>query len=209
MRVDFAERKRVEDEDRAIRLGRLATDHNSQLSEMDRQHGLRLAQIAEQEAKELKEHDDAYDLQLLALGVHTSKLEAEQKRHYAEAERLYAEHLAAEKKLFDGFMQGPAPLNPFIPPGQFPNLGGGTPTTPTPPPTAGASSMLSNGGAGLNAPTAATSSMSNSRSLSVTLGSGAVQVFAAPGQNPEQIAAAVDARLATILRNAVPGGYFQ
>ena len=69
--------------------------------------------------------------------------------------------------------------------------------------------MLSNGGAGLNAPTAATSSMSNSRSLSVTLGSGAVQVFAAPGQNPEQIAAAVDARLATILRNAVPGGYFQ
>lgn len=122
MKDAFAAQTAQEDEERAIRLGRQAEDHAAQLAEMDRAQGERIAQIREREAEAIIETNRAYDVRLQAEGVFNAKLEAEQRRHQAQAELDYATHIATLDAIVKGQVQGPSPLNPMITPGQFPSL---------------------------------------------------------------------------------------
>jgi hypothetical protein len=124
MEADFELRKEREDEDRAIRLERLAIDHNDQLNEQARAHELRLQQITAQEAAETAAETAAHDARMLELGAHNEKLAAEQRRYEAQALADYKAHTDALKRVWDSLnqMQGPAPLNPMITPGSFPRL---------------------------------------------------------------------------------------
>lgn len=130
MQADQALRQQREDEDRATRLRRMAEDHNLQLAELARQNALRLTQIDEQEALELAKEKEAFGDSLAGLGIFTDAWLARQRRWQAEGLVLLNEYIEAQKRLFMGNVQGPAPKNPYITPGQFPRLGG-TPVAST------------------------------------------------------------------------------
>lgn len=71
MTADFEERKTLEDEDRAIRLERMAEDHREQLDEMARQHAQRIQQIAEHAQEERDQQAIQHNKALEALGLQT------------------------------------------------------------------------------------------------------------------------------------------
>lgn len=73
---NFEETKRLEDEDRALRLSRMATDQADQLAQMDQAHSQQMAEISRQEADELKAAQEAHLQQLAELGIYNKAWKA-------------------------------------------------------------------------------------------------------------------------------------
>lgn len=164
MEADFALRKEREDEDRGIRLERLAQDHNDQLAEQDRQHALRLQQIAEQEQEERTKLDEEFRIALDELGIRTDAWIAAQTRitdaAIAEFDRWWA-NLAENLPMMN---PGANPVD------AAPYMRGALPATPIPyNPVPGW--QRSSGGASISGVS--------------------FNIYATPNQNPNDIASAV------------------
>lgn len=125
---DFAERKALEDEDRAIRLGRMAQDHSARLAEMARQHELDLAQIAANAAAERKQAEDDFNKAMEAAGVRNAAWIAKNKLLTDAAIADYDRVTAAMGRMINT-LQGPLERNPYITPGAWPSLTGGSSTS--------------------------------------------------------------------------------
>lgn len=170
MAADRALRLERENEDRATRLERMAEDHAAQLEEMARQHELRLIQIAEQEQDERDLLDEEFQKELDALGIRTDKWTEKQKQITDYAIAEFDRWWERITQIANGLAGiGPQPLNPMITPGGWPSLG--------------TSSVVP-------------SSVNNSRAVSITA---PIQVFAATGQSPHDIAGAVRREIADLL----------
>lgn len=160
MRLNRALQLSDEDADRATRKNRAFADHNDQLAEMDRLHAERMTQIDNQLLQEntrLKEGLDEF------LG---------RTKDATEAAIAYYDALNAA-------LIGPRAQNPFITPGEFPSLLGGSSTPPMP---------QINGGSG-------TSGRVSNLTMAPT-----IQIFAASSQSPTDIAAAVRVEMTKIYR---------
>lgn len=89
MIADFEARKILEDEDRALRLGRMAEDHQARLDEMARQHQLDLEQIRTNKAEERAKLQEQFDIDMDAAGIRTDAFIKEQNRGIANAIASY------------------------------------------------------------------------------------------------------------------------
>lgn len=201
MRESLEEAQRIEDEDRAIRKDRQAEDHARQLSDMAAAHAERQAQIKRQAADERAAHHEAFQARLAELGLQNEAWKALQDAKEKASLESFDKWWEEINKRFR--FEGPDPAH-------------AKPTSPAFPPflegfakggyvardqvakvhrgeyimTARETAVAARNGGfpGNGSPLGA-----NSRSL--TIAPGAIVVHAAPGQNPEAVAAAVDARL--------------
>jgi hypothetical protein len=89
MRQSIAEQQRMEDEDRAIRLERQAEDQRRQLAQMATAHQDRLAQITQQAARERQQLDNEFVKQLAGLGIQNQRWLSLQKRGQDDALKLF------------------------------------------------------------------------------------------------------------------------
>jgi hypothetical protein len=180
LRANLAEQQRIEDEDRAVRLQRMAADHQRQLQQMDIAHGERMAQMNRQLAERLEREKVAYERSLKEQGIY----HAERERLEAEANRIA---LAGLTQFVGGISQLARAMGPLAegvtrgPDLSFPSLRD---------PTSLSQRLLPTG------PAVSTSS----RNLMVQMQAGAIVVNAAPGQSAIDIAQVVDARLYAFFR---------
>ena len=118
MRQAFEEEQRVADEDRAIRLQRLAEDHQNQLDEMALAHRDRMVQITAQALAERQELDREFIKRLAKLGLfHTSwmTLQEQWQQRSLESFRKFWEKVKeeADKALQPRLPHVPGPIQPF------------------------------------------------------------------------------------------------
>jgi hypothetical protein len=129
MQADLVERQRREDEDRRIRLGRMAEDHQDQLNEMAEAHGDRIEQIQKHAREEREELNEAHKQEMIDLGHRNDAWLEELRRLEEERRKIYDE------------IWNPANAPGMVQPPFAP--GADTPIYPTPSgePLAGASSV--------------------------------------------------------------------
>ena len=102
----------AEDEDRRIRLERMASDHNKQLSEMTRVHNERIAQIGEQGAAEREALDTEFEKRLAALGTEVNGYAQEyEKLKNIAIEQFDAFLIHVNEELFKKTTGQPVPPN--------------------------------------------------------------------------------------------------
>lgn len=110
MQEAFDEQQRIEDEDREIRLARMAQDHNDQLVEMDRAHQERLTQIDRHAAQERVELDQAFAAQLADLKLHNVAWIQEQKRLQDASTELFQQMWGDWRKTMEEAYRATQPL---------------------------------------------------------------------------------------------------
>lgn len=179
MQAAFEEQKAQEDVERAIRLTRQAEDHDEQLAELGRQHDDRLQQIRDQAADERAQFTEESNRFLEAVGIHNQQfLDEEQRKNDAVIARS-AELLAAQRRAL--LLQS----QPYIDranPGLYMDPANPYPTTPAIP-----SSSVSN------------SSVNNSRTSSVVIQPGAIQIVTLPGMDEQVVGDLVLRKMAEFL----------
>ena len=99
LQESFEEERRIEDEDRAIRLQRQAEDHREQLAELDRTQAERLAQIDQQAAEQRQALDDSFRAELDELGMHKQSWLVLQQQQQQESLDLFEEYWNGVKRL--------------------------------------------------------------------------------------------------------------
>lgn len=208
MKAALAEQQRLEDEDRKIRLARAKQDHDEQLAELKRTHDERLQDIKEQAAKERQALDRKFEQELVALNIASDeylKVQADKER---EALENFEKYWSDWNKIIED-QQGTADngaLPQFAAGGSAPFTGPamlhGTPQRPetvlSQDTTASLKSMLGNFDQAslLNAVAGG-----NRGGASVTIADGAIRVFGAAGQSPEDVAKAVRLEMTSLLRS--------
>lgn len=91
MTAAFEEQKRLEDEDRALRLERMAEDHAAQLAQMATANAEQMAEIDRHEAEELASAQDAHLKALASLGVYNQTWKLIQDTQQAQALQSWAQ----------------------------------------------------------------------------------------------------------------------
>lgn len=178
MKAAFALQTAQEDAERAIRLQRQAEDHDDQLVELARQHADRIQQIKDQAADERAQFTEQSNIFLEEVGVHNQAWLDEQKRINDGVLQRHTELLNAQRQ---------ALLTPGHPSLADPYDARQTPFPYVPP----------------VAPSANSGGVNNSRTSSVTISEGAIQILPAYGQSPTDIAGAVRDALGRILQDII------
>ena len=167
MTRQFAEQRAQEDIERGIQLQRQARNHEAQLAEMDLQRDDRIRQIKEQAQAERDQFTEESNAFLEAVGIHNQAWLDEQERINNGVIRRHEELLAAERR---ALLTRPDYSNAYagrpLPPGA---VGSGDFAMPVAP---------------------ISSSISNSRSSSVVIQPGAINVVAPPDMALDERAAA-------------------
>lgn len=191
MKRNFEERIAQEDEERAIQAQRRAEDHAAQLAQMDAAQAERMAQIDRQEAEQKAAQDEAFLKQLESLSIHNQTWLELQKERQRESLKLYDEWLKdIQKKLIAQLppLEGPAEqrITSFA---EFDPLRRGLANesmfTPTQQAAAGGSVTGALG------------------ARSITIAEGAVQVYAAPGQDEAEVGRQVEVHLRRLLEETI------
>jgi hypothetical protein len=210
LRDEFDERRQMEDEDRAIRLQRQAEDHEAQLAEMDRVHAERIAQIDRQAVQERQELDDAFAEQLTELGLHNESWMILQKARQKQALDLFEEWWDDLDDVINQRMLVNAPPQQPDGPARRYALGGYVGRTGpaivhegeyvlNPHVTRALDNMMG----GISQQKIVSAITTNSRTMSLTIAPGAIQIYAAPGQDEAMIGQIVDNRLMGLLQRVI------
>jgi len=99
LQAAFDDQRKQEDEDRQIRLTRMAEDHQAQLDQMDIAQGQRLQQIDDHAAQERTALDDEFVKQLEQLGIHNDAWTRAQADYQDKSLELYKEWWKARLEL--------------------------------------------------------------------------------------------------------------
>lgn len=91
MTAAFEEQKRIEDEDRALRLERMAEDHAAQLAQMAAANAEQMAEIDRHEAEELASAQEAHLKALASLGIYNQTWKLIQDAQQAAALQSWAQ----------------------------------------------------------------------------------------------------------------------
>jgi hypothetical protein len=196
LRDSQAERQRLEDEDRALRLQRQAEDHQRQLQEQATANAERLTQISEQAARERVQLDAAFRQELDSLGIHNQQWLAIQDAKQKASLKLFESWWDGVNLRFraqgPATLQGPMPNSGFLssfnlPPSFYttPDLAGGStgPHTSFP-------SSFAEAGARRTGP---------APSQAVTFEEGSIVVNAAPDMDEIMLARTVRTEMITAL----------
>jgi hypothetical protein len=200
---NLAEQQRLEDEDRAIRLSRMAEDQQQRLAQMDAAA-----------ARERAALDATLTAELAKQGDYYAKLLVAQSKHQTESQRLFDEWWEGIKAAFRGAPAGAGGgtggINRGSPIAPQPFAEGG-PVNRTglalihageyvlnPQTTAALQAML--GGFSQSGLVGALRGLGGNRSI--TVAEGAVQVFGAPGQSEERLGQIVRAEMIAALQAA-------
>ena len=187
MKADFARRKAREDEDRAIRKGDQARDYADQLAEMAAAHGLRMGQLREQALREREQHQLAHEAVMVLLGAADEAMKARvlaREKVLTDSYDRYWDHV--EKRTNDFMLKlletTPRPIGG----GPVEGYAKGGPV---------ASTGLALLHAGEYVIPAAQASMMGGSSMtnSTSMGGVTFNIYAQPGQGPQDIVAAIDA----------------
>lgn len=213
LKASLAEQQKQEDEDRAIRLQRMAEDHQRQLDELDRAHTERIAQINQQQADERRKLDDEFLKQLDQLGIHNDQWLKLQKAQQDAALKSFEDWWKKindklkdfaplsddPAKFFAGFQEWIQEFSKYFELKQQnpngPGFANGGPVTHT------GYALVHQGEFVLS--NAMLTQMRNpmamtTNSSALTIADGAIRIYAAPGQNAGDIAAAVRGELMNI-----------
>lgn len=178
MKRTFEEQIAEQDLERAIQQQRRAEDFAQQLAEMDTAHAERLAQIDTQAAQERAALNESFIAQLNDLGIYNKAWRDQQAAAQAESLRLFGEFWKQFNQSMPGATQGPqAPYPGNV--GQFPS---------------------SFADYGFGATRAASGGSVSNRSI--TIAEGAINVYAAPGQDERAVARQVRTEMERLLEEA-------
>lgn len=172
MQAAFDQRLADEDQERAIQNERRAQDYADQLAQLDQANADRMAKIAEQTAKEKKELEQTFLEELNDLGLHNAAWLAIQKQRQAESLRLFQEFWDGLQSRFavQGPAEGPTWLTDFAGGRSAPVVASAAPST------AGGGSVRT-----------------------VTVQSGAIQIYATAAQSEQELARLVRDEMIALL----------
>lgn len=188
MKADFAKRQAQEDEDRAIRNADRAQDHTDQLAEMDRAHAERLAQINRQAAEELQQHNEDHEAEMVRLRAADEamrkRVEARDKILMDSWDKFWkkVQHDLDERNSTVPRTQSGGPVRAFASGGFVPR------------------DMLARLHAGEMVIPAAQVAGGNMGGRNISLDGTTFNIYAAPGQSPDDIGYAVRFHLEQLLK---------
>lgn len=182
-----AEQRRIEDEDRAIRLQRQAADHQAQLASMAAAHSAQMAEIDRAEAEQLQSSKDAFDEELAEQGLYNAAYLKKQKEFYEDVDDMLGEYMKTWTTTMEDAMKAAGLLTfDTLPSSAYPSL--------------------ANPNAAMNNYGPSTVGNNSSVSVSVSMEAGAVQVVlpagVSSGEGEEMVFRALESWYGSIGRTA-------